>query len=780
MKQWGKAKQLFTSLFVLQLIVACLGAQASNASTQTLSGNENGKYLTSKNLFPANASDPSNAYPVDVIGNQSIGSTLSVNIDNWDQGFTYSYQWKRNNLVIPGAVGKNYILLESDWKTYVSVDVFVENQGTKTLVKTSMALWIGVFLQFSNPKVVISGGELVGDTLSATPQVLEASPVLTYQWLSNGLNIVGATGSTYTLVKADVGKKISVRMKVTKLGWQDLFPTSNEILVYSGVITTAPTPTLILPSKLAIGEVVRGVAGSWGFISSPSYTWICGGGATYGSGPTFTISNSLYGDTCFLRVTGSATGYRPVSRDSASFKISDKAQFKTTQNPAINGTAVVDGQLCVDTGVWDLGAQLSSRWVRDDGAVIASATCVTAKATDVGHSFQVEVTARKFGYEDVKKLSPPSSAIAPGSFKGPLTRGLGIDFVNKKLVVEPTPVSASTSPRITWYRDGKEISGATEFTYVWSEWDQGRVLSHKVVVSKPGYITAEMQSSGYLIPGDKTIICSTPSPGGNWVVGGLLTANVFQLEDGAALSYQWLRNNLPIPGATQRTYRLTKEDEGTSNSLEVTASKAGFVSVIKRSQGVRVSPSTTPVSPSISNSIVSSPIPTIQGIFEVGQELQVLTGQWDSGITLQISWIRNGKPIQSATGRTYRLTSADLGANISVAVTGSKSQVTPVTRISASGQVSAKQISFKPVRPVIVGKAIVGRKVSVDTGIWCSECTYRYQWFSNGTLIRGATSRELLLSKMLVKTRVTVSVSGQSRDGQSGTLTSGALIVSSK
>jgi hypothetical protein len=755
-------------------------AQAMGGGGRQSTGSQGGKAPDGPVFHAASASDPSNSFPVSVTGPATLGSTLSVNLTGWDQDRNYAYQWKRNGVAVPGAVRPEYTILESDWLTYLSVDVYLDLSGNKVFVKSSDQLRCATLLDFSSPTLVIAGGEIVGSSLAATLQVKEPGTTITYQWLSNGINISGATSSTYTIIRADVGKKISARVKLSKVGYSDAFPTSNEVLAYAGVISVAPIPTLTLPAKLAVGETVIGAAGSWGFISSPTYTWICNGGST-GSGTTFTIPQYLYGSTCFLRVTGSFIGYRPVFRDSATFKISDKAQFKNSPNPIVKGNSVMDGQLCVDTGVWDLGAQLSSKWVRDDGAVIAwAAACVTAKADDVGHSFQVEVTGKKDGYEDVKRISPPSSSIASGTFKGPLTRGLGIDSVNKKLIVEPTPVAAATSPRITWYRDGKAIVGATDFTYVWSEWDQGRALSYKVVVSKPGYITAEMQSSGYLIPGDKTVICSTPSPGGNWVVGGLLTANVFQIEDGAALSYQWLRNNVPIPGATQSTYRLTKEDEGSSNSLEVTASKAGFVSVTKRSQGVRVGPSTTPVSPSISVSIVSSPIPTIQGIFEVGQELQVLTGQWDSDITLQISWIRNGKAIQSATGKTYRLTSADLGASISVAVTGSKSQVTPVTRISTSGQVSAKQISFKPVRPVIVGQAIVGRKVSVDTGIWCSECTYRYQWFSNGTLIRGATSKELLLSKLLVNTRVTVSVSGQSRNGQRETLTSGALIVSSK
>ena len=41
----------------------------------------------------------------------------------------------------------------------------------------------------------------------------------TYQWLSDGKAIAGATGELYTIVSADLGDKISVRATGTKLGY---------------------------------------------------------------------------------------------------------------------------------------------------------------------------------------------------------------------------------------------------------------------------------------------------------------------------------------------------------------------------------------------------------------------------------------------------------------------------------------------------------------------------------------------------------------------------------
>jgi hypothetical protein len=375
-----------------------------------------------------------------------------------------------------------------------------------------------------------------------------------------------------------------------------------------------------------------------------------------------------------------------------------------------------------------------------------------------------------------------TSKVIGGTFTGSLTRGLGIDVPNKRLIVElnKSLTPAPTSSRIIWFRDGKEIVGANEFTYVWSEWDQGRTLSHKVVVSRAGFASAESQSSGYLIPGDKTVICSTPSPGGKWVVGGMLTANVFQIEEGASISYQWYRNDQPIASATSRTYTLTKQDEGTASSVEVVASKSGFVSVTKRSMGVRVAGSAASTPQPISGSIISSPIPTVQGSFQVGQELKVLTGQWDSDVTLQILWFRDGQAIQSATDFLYKVTMDDLGKRISVSVTGSKSQAPSVTRRSNEGRVTSLPTSFTPVRPTVSGKPKVTNRLAVVTGNWCAECTYQYQWLLNGKPIRGAKSKVFLLQKSHAGRVISVSVIGKNLEGLSKTLKSVGVRVLSR
>ena len=66
----------------------------------------------------------------------------------------------------------------------------------------------------------ISGTAQVGKTLTAsTSGIADADgmsgAVFSYQWLANGADVAGATSDTYTLVEADVGKTIKVRVIFT-------------------------------------------------------------------------------------------------------------------------------------------------------------------------------------------------------------------------------------------------------------------------------------------------------------------------------------------------------------------------------------------------------------------------------------------------------------------------------------------------------------------------------------------------------------------------------------
>lgn len=78
---------------------------------------------------------------------------------------------------------------------------------------------------------------------------------------------------------------------------------------------------------------------------------------------------------------------------------------------------------------------------------------------------------------------------------------------------------------------------------------------------------------------------------------------------------------------------------------------------------------------------VNTVAPSITGTATVGSTLTAASGTWtgNAAPTFERQWKRGGVPIAGATAATYVLTSADLGATITVTVTG----------INSAGRVAA-------------------------------------------------------------------------------------------
>src|SRR5690606_2069509 len=122
-----------------------------------------------------------------------------------------------------------------------------------------------------------------------------------------------------------------------------------------------------------------------------------------------------------------------------------------------------------------------------------------------------------------------------------------------------------------WYRDGVAISGATSATYQLSDADVGtRIQVRLSYVDLQGFSETVESAPTALItalnapPQGQVVIAGNP------VLGGTLTLTA-NLSDANGLSgpitYSWLRDGDPIPGATGSTYQITAADSNTTLSV---------------------------------------------------------------------------------------------------------------------------------------------------------------------------------------------------------------------
>ena len=156
---------------------------------------------------------------VTISGSATEGSTLTADtsaIDDDDGLGTFSYQWLRGGNAIGGATASTYLLTQADVGFAISVRVnYTDDHGTPEQLTSTATAAVTDFNSPPTGTVVIEGVAAVGEELTADASGIADADGLgpfSYQWLRDGEEIDGATEDTYTLVEADVGAEISVRV----------------------------------------------------------------------------------------------------------------------------------------------------------------------------------------------------------------------------------------------------------------------------------------------------------------------------------------------------------------------------------------------------------------------------------------------------------------------------------------------------------------------------------------------------------------------------------------
>ncbi|MCU1404490.1 MAG: hypothetical protein JWQ43_793 [Glaciihabitans sp.] len=255
-----------------------------------------------------------------ISGTATVGKTLTATVAAWSPApVAISYQWKRGGTAIKSATASTYTLVAADAAKAITVTVTGTKAGYSTLAKTSGSKTVTSILT-ATPTPTISGTAVLGGTLTAKAGTWTPSPVaLAYQWKREGVVIPKATASTYKLVSADTGKKITVAVTGKKSGYVSVTKTSTATTV-AKVLTATPTPKITGTAK--IGQTLKVTAGTW----SPApvtlkYTWLRGGTAISGAtSSSYKLVAADKGKMITVKVTGSKSGYATISKSTTAVK----------------------------------------------------------------------------------------------------------------------------------------------------------------------------------------------------------------------------------------------------------------------------------------------------------------------------------------------------------------------------------------------------------------------------------------------------------------------------
>ena len=418
-----------------------------------------------------------------------------------------------------------------------------------------------------------------------------------------------------------------------------------------------------------------------------------------------------------------------------------------TALPPLAGTVTIDGipgsgkTLTVNTDALGGSGTFFYQWRRNgDNISGANSKTYTVRSVDLNTAITASVTRAGFTGEVV---SEPKNIILL------LAGTVSIDghaLIGETLTANTNALEGSGTISYQWRKNGNEISGAADKTYIVKASDLNTSIT--VSVTRAG-LAGEVISEPVIVY--LLALTGTVTIEGLAQVGQTLTANTDALDGTGTLSYQWRHNENSISGAVNKTYLVQSEDEGLTLTVKVT--RAGF-------EGEIISEPTDAVPFTLTGKV------SIDGITRIGETLTANTGELNGSGAISYQWRRSGNNISGAADKTYLVQSADLGLTLTVRVTRADNTgeivsepTAAITLPSLTGTVS------------IEGSAAQGQLLTANTNALGGSGTISYQWMRNENNISGAAGNTYTLQSADVGYTVTVSVT---RAGNSGEVISAA------
>ncbi|MFG2956228.1 hypothetical protein ACGF5O_21205 [Streptomyces sp. NPDC048291] len=153
-------------------------------------------------------------------GTARTGSKLTCSATWSGYNATAAWSWLRDGKAVSGATGTTRTLTADDYAHKIACKVTVSN-GAGSVGSTAPAVTVAVGPALKAAKAPsYSGTTKVGHKLTAAHGTWSpAATSYSYVWKRDGKAVTGATRSTYVLVKADKGRKITVTVTAHRRGW---------------------------------------------------------------------------------------------------------------------------------------------------------------------------------------------------------------------------------------------------------------------------------------------------------------------------------------------------------------------------------------------------------------------------------------------------------------------------------------------------------------------------------------------------------------------------------
>jgi hypothetical protein len=654
----------------------------------------------------------------EIKGERIVGNPLSVNPTGLssDPSYVppgaYTYRWQIDDSKY--SYDATYTPEQEDVGKRLIVEVWTDNLRD-TVVSTpkevKKALLSGVASIIG--EAVVGGGELWVDVNELLPLELLHGSSYRYEWRVNGQPAVGGGESTYTPVREDAGKQLTVAVWADNLR-DSVVSAPKEVkkALLGGKVSITGLPAVVGKELVVDTSKLEKQSGipSGGY----SYVWSCSDEPINGAtGKTYTPSPSDTG--CMLTVSVSAGNLQGTITSTEYVKVG-KASLKG--NVTISGDSAVGGQLEANTeGLYSdpsVGyGKLAYTWYRD-GEPISNTNSKKYQLVqeDVGKEISVWVSAAGLTGNVVSsrlvKAVKAKLLRVTVSVTGRDTVGGTLSVVVTGLLSEPGGILPGDT-LYQWLCDNvpiRDANGKSYRSYRLRQEHAGKKISVRVSTSN---LEGAENSPQKTI--NKARLMGKVTVDGKAIVMQLLNATIEPFStpanvDPGEYTYTWWSGNQKLH--TGSSYM--PEDKDAEKEIIVKVYAANLQDTI-RSKPVTVSKAQLAGTVEISGEAIvgGDELKVNNDVFTVPPK--ATPGEYS------YVWRRNkdGKTVDVGTAPTYTPTLQDMDCNLTVEVSAANlsgsvvSQPVVVKKASLLGSISIENT-------INAGKgAMVGKQLEVDT-----------------------------------------------------------------
>ena len=619
-----------------------------------------------------------------------------------------SYQWRKDSVAIPGATASTYAIVSTVAGDAGLYDVIVTN-GCGSTTSVAVALDVtGIPTVTADP---LTQNLCSGDAFVVFVAVDSPLPA-TYQWRRNGLPIVGATSSVFTIDPVFAGNAGDYDVEITNDCGSVVSATATLTIGEIPTIDISPVDEVICEGDPASFTVTATGTGTI------SYQWRRNGLMMIGADqPILTIATVTTADLGTYDVV--------VSNECGSATAS-AAELMLDDPPVIITEPVAEIACVDDSVVFDVdatGTALTYQW-RKDGVMIPGAT---------GSSFAIlDVTTGDAGDYDVLVTNDCGSVT---SVAAPLTLQLVPAVIAAPLDIADCDggsvtldvVATGTGPfTYQWRLDGVNVAGATADTLTIDPLTATEVGAYDVIISGPcGSVTS---TDAIVSIATAPVIVTQPA--------GALVCEADDLTLTATatsplpVTYQWRKDGVDIAGATSQQLLLENTELADSGSYSVVIDNGCGIATSNNAIVIILGPPTIFSSPGSVNECITGEV-----------TLQVIAGA-DLPVTYQ--WRKDGIDIPGANGALFTLsnvTTADTADYDVVVSTFCSSSISAAATVTID---TPPTINVDPVTTIACEDDLLTFTVEA-----IGNEPLNYQWRKNGADIVGETGASFTIPSLV-------------------------------